>query len=85
MALVLGHDALSAGQKRVFAHGPLLVAAELDDGDVADGRRREEQLAGACVGGFRHFAADEDFLKGEFYGAFEGYGGGHGNHGTWGS
>lgn len=42
LALVLGDDALGTGEERVFADAPLLGASELDDGDVADGRGREE-------------------------------------------
>lgn len=59
------------------------MAGELDDGDVADGGRGEEDLSGARVVRFGHFAADEGFLQGEFDVAFEGYGGGHGDHGAW--
>ena len=59
------------------------MPAKFDDGDVAYGCGREEQLAWAGVGGFGHVAADEGFFEGEFHHAFEGYGGGHGDHGAW--
>ena len=61
------------------------MAGELDDSDVADGGGREEELARASVGGLGHVAADEGFFEREFDVAFEGYGGGHGDHGAcWG-
>jgi hypothetical protein len=49
LALVLGHNALCACQKRVSAHAPLFVAAELDNGDIADRRRGEQEFAGTGV------------------------------------
>jgi hypothetical protein len=83
LALILGHDALCAREERVFTDAPLLVAAELDDGDVADGSGREEKLAGTCVLRLGHVAADKGFFEGEFHGAFKGNGWGHGDHGAW--
>lgn len=84
LALILGHNALRARQEGVFADAPLLVSTQLDDGDVADGGRRQEQLAGPRVRRLGHVAADEGFFERELHGAFEGYGRGHGDHGAWG-
>ena len=80
--VLLGH-AGRAADEGVFADGPFLVAGEAEEGDVANGGRGEEELAGAGEGRVRHFAADEEFFEGEFDGAAEGDGGGHGDHYAW--
>lgn len=70
LALVVCNHALGAGEEGVFADAPLLLAGQLDDGDVADGGGCEEKLAGTCVRGFCHFAADDELFEREFYVAF---------------
>lgn len=82
LALVLGHDALRTCQERIFADAPLLVTPELDDSDVTDSSRCEQEFAGPGVGRLGHVAANQGFLEREFHATFEGYGWGHGDHGA---
>jgi len=80
LALVLGDNSLGAGEKRVFATAPCVIATELDDGDVADCARREEQFARTGVVRLGHVTAGQGFFKGEFHSAFQRYSGRHCYH-----
>ena len=80
LALVILGDALSGGEEGVLADAPDLGAVEAQERDVAQRGGREEDLARPGVVGDAQFAAGEEFLHGEFDGAFEGYGRGHGDH-----
>ena len=83
LALVFLDDALGGGDEGVFAHVPRLRPGQAEGGDVAEGRGREHDLARPRVGRVGHLAAGEEFLHGEFDGAFEGDGWRHGDHHAW--
>lgn len=58
LALVLRHDTLRACEKSVTSHTPRIIPTKLDDGNIADSRRSQEQFSGAGICGFCHVAAN---------------------------
>lgn len=82
LTLVLLSDALGAGEEAVLADRPRVLAGQTDARDVAQHRRREEQLSGTREVGRGYLPAGHELLHGELDGALEGDGGRHGDHGT---
>ena len=68
LAFVLLDDILRGGQVAVMAHGPGLAAREADARDVAEHRRRQEELAGAGESRVTHLPARDQLLHAKLEG-----------------
>lgn len=80
LTLVILDHALRRGQEGVFSHAPDFVAVETEEGDVAQGGWREEDLAWTGIVGDSHVTAGQELFHRELDSAFEADGVGHGDH-----
>lgn len=80
LALIILHHSLRARHKSIAAHTPRLLPREADIRHITQRMWREQNLPRTRVSAVHHLPADEEFLHAEFDRAFEGHGGGHGDH-----